>query len=126
MNPLIGGVWYAASSKTPSTFSGSESLTARTVARPLSVRAIVAGATGPGGFSLASEDSRASPERLACALVDSGLPACFTPQPEDVVSRLTESLEAGDAVVFMSNSGFGGIQKLLLSALQEKHAPPSR
>ena len=72
------------------------------------------------------DDPPFSPERLACALVDSGLPACFTPQPEDVVSRLTDSLEAGDAVVFMSNSGFGGIQKLLLSALQEKHGPPPR
>jgi len=70
------------------------------------------------------DDPPFSPERLACALVDSGLPACFTPQPEDVVSRLTDSLEAGDAVVFMSNSGFGGIQKLLLSALQEKHGRP--
>ena len=58
---MIGGVWYAASSRTPSTFSGSVSLTARTVTRPLSVRAIVAGATGPGGFSLASEENSLDP-----------------------------------------------------------------
>ncbi len=58
---MIGGVWYTASSRTPSTFSGSVSLTARTVTRPLSVRAIVAGATGPGGFSLASEENSLDP-----------------------------------------------------------------
>ena len=65
-----------------------------------------------------------SPDRLVARLVDNGQLACFTPQPEEVVALLTDSLEAGDVVVFMSNSGFGGIQKMLLAALQQKHGSP--
>ena len=65
MNPVIGGVWYAASSRTPSTISGSVSLTARTVTRPSFVRTIVAGGTGPGGLSLASEERPDGPDWAA-------------------------------------------------------------
>jgi len=70
------------------------------------------------------DDPPFSPDRLVARLVDNGQLACFTPQPEEIVALLTDSLEAGDVVVFMSNSGFGGIQKMLLAALQQKHGSP--
>jgi UDP-N-acetylmuramate-alanine ligase len=72
------------------------------------------------------DDPPFSPERLARRLVDSGQLACFAPDLGDAVTQLADSLEPGDVVVFMSNSGFGGIQKRLLTALQEKHGAHAR
>jgi UDP-N-acetylmuramate: L-alanyl-gamma-D-glutamyl-meso-diaminopimelate ligase len=59
---------------------------------------------------------------------DWGLPAILAKfaQPtalydniDTLVSQLTSQLRAGDHVVIMSNSGFGGIHKKLLDAIKE-------
>ena len=61
-----------------------------------------------------------SPQRLAAKLADAGQTAHFIPEVDDIVGHLIESLGERDLVVFMSNSGFGGIQAKLVAGLREK------
>ena len=53
-------------------------------------------------------------------VADSPVPAQVTSDIAQVIARLVAETQAGDAVVIMSNGGFGGIHQKLLSALRAK------
>lgn len=57
---------------------------------------------------------------LAPVVADSPVPAQVASDVAAVVARLVAETRPGDAVVIMSNGGFGGIHQKLLAALREK------
>ena len=59
-----------------------------------------------------------SPDRLAGRLRDRGLDAWHLPSAERISAHLAEHAAPGDTVLFMSNAGFGGVQRLTAEALQ--------
>ena len=63
------------------------------------------------------------PEQLATDLRQQNRSADYMPNISEIIARLRSSLQSGDIVVFMSNSGFGGIQQKLLQALKADHGP---
>jgi len=63
-----------------------------------------------------------SSERVAKALRANGTEAVFAPTTEDITRMLESDMEHGDVVVFMSNGGFGGIQRRACEILQARTA----
>ena len=57
---------------------------------------------------------------LAPVVADSPVPAAVASDVPAVVARLVAETRPGDAVVIMSNGGFGGIHQKLLAALRTK------
>ncbi|MES2721415.1 MAG: UDP-N-acetylmuramate:L-alanyl-gamma-D-glutamyl-meso-diaminopimelate ligase [Pseudomonadota bacterium] len=60
---------------------------------------------------------------LAPVVADSPVPAQVASDIAQVIARLVAEAQAGDAVVIMSNGGFGGIHQKLLAALRAKSGP---
>jgi UDP-N-acetylmuramate: L-alanyl-gamma-D-glutamyl-meso-diaminopimelate ligase len=56
---------------------------------------------------------------LAQQIAAAGTPAHTYEGADEIVRRLAPELRAGDAVVIMSNGGFGGIHEKLLAALEQ-------
>ncbi len=63
-----------------------------------------------------------SPERVAAALRGHGTEAAFVPGIDDIARLLEREMEDGDVVVFMSNGGFGGIQRTACELLKARAA----
>ena len=63
-----------------------------------------------------------SPERVAAALRGHGTEAAFVPGIDDIARLLEREMEDGDVVVFMSNGGFGGIQRKACELLKVRAA----
>lgn len=61
---------------------------------------------------------RLDPVEVVKALDKTGSRAWYVPQVKEIVSLVVEQSRAGDVVCIMSNGGFGGIQQLLLQALE--------
>ena len=61
--------------------------------------------------------------RVVEALARRGIPSVYLPDPEGVVSHLLREVDTGDLVIFMSNGGFGGIQRRTLQSLEERFEP---
>ncbi len=57
---------------------------------------------------------------LAQEIAATGTPAYTYEGADEIVRRLAPELRAGDAVVIMSNGGFGGIHEKLLTALEKR------
>lgn len=55
---------------------------------------------------------------LKAVLADFKQPTLLCSQVDDIVASLVPKLQAGDQVIIMSNSGFGGIHQKLLGALE--------
>lgn len=68
----------------------------------------------------ARQDPPFSPQRLAEQLCRQGHSAWYIPEVTAIVDHLAAAVQPGDLVVFMSNSGFGDVQRQLLKALQER------
>jgi UDP-N-acetylmuramate: L-alanyl-gamma-D-glutamyl-meso-diaminopimelate ligase len=85
-------------------------------ARALAVadRVVVAAAHLP---ERVPKDQRISEAELAASVRTLGVEADFVPAVDEIVSRLSGSLKAGDRVAILSNGGFGGIHQRLLDAL---------
>jgi UDP-N-acetylmuramate: L-alanyl-gamma-D-glutamyl-meso-diaminopimelate ligase len=60
---------------------------------------------------------RLNPEHVREELLRRGTPAHSGGTPDEIVESLATQLQPGDAVVIMSNGGFGGIHRKLLDAL---------
>ena len=58
---------------------------------------------------------------LAPVVADSPVPARVASDIPALVAELAAEAEAGDAIVIMSNGGFGGIHQKLLAALRARH-----
>ncbi len=71
----------------------------------------------------ARDDSRMDAGRIVDALSGRGVTAVYIPDPEQVVTHLLHQVDPGDLVIFMSNGGFGGIQRLTLRSLKEAFEP---
>lgn len=68
---------------------------------------------------------RLDPEEVVRAINKNGSKAWYIPRVEEIVGFLAEKLQAGDLVCIMSNGGFGGIQHLLLEALEARYRDPA-
>jgi UDP-N-acetylmuramate: L-alanyl-gamma-D-glutamyl-meso-diaminopimelate ligase len=66
-------------------------------------------------------DEPFSGERLAAGLRARGKGAWHLPQVEEILAHLEAQVRPGDAVVFMSNGGFGGVQGRFLAALKGRY-----
>ncbi len=55
--------------------------------------------------------------RLVADISDRGTPAIHLPDADAIAAHLVEATEAGDVVVIMANSGFGGLVDTLLARL---------
>ncbi|HWP84716.1 MAG TPA: UDP-N-acetylmuramate:L-alanyl-gamma-D-glutamyl-meso-diaminopimelate ligase [Terriglobia bacterium] len=64
-------------------------------------------------------EQRLQPDRVCDELLRRGIPAECGGQADQIVDRLRPQLQPGDVVVVMSNGGFGGVHRKLLSALKE-------
>ena len=69
----------------------------------------------------ARQDQPFSPARIVQLLRQHDRRAWHIPTATDIVGHILSSAQSGDIVVFMSNSGFGHVQRTLLEALQEKY-----
>ncbi len=68
------------------------------------------------------EDEPFSSERVAAALRARGTEADFVPDVDDIAHLLERDMDAGDVIVFMSNGGFGGIQRTACMILEARSA----
>ena len=66
------------------------------------------------------EEEPFSPDRLASHLRSRGLEARHLPSPEAIAEHLAGHAARGDTVLFMSNAGFGGVQRLTAEALRRR------
>ena len=66
----------------------------------------------------APEGHRFSPNELIRALRNKQVDACHISGVDAIVQHLADRLHPGDVVLIMSNGGFGGIHRKLLTALQ--------
>jgi UDP-N-acetylmuramate: L-alanyl-gamma-D-glutamyl-meso-diaminopimelate ligase len=66
------------------------------------------------------EAERLDVRRLARDIVERGTPARSIEAVDDIVAYLTRSARAGDALVFMSNGGFGGVWSRMEAALKAR------
>jgi UDP-N-acetylmuramate: L-alanyl-gamma-D-glutamyl-meso-diaminopimelate ligase len=62
-------------------------------------------------------------ERLVRDVQGRGSEAWFIPGVPEIVAHLEAEVRSGDAVVLLSNGGFGGIQRLLVDALESRCQP---
>jgi len=69
----------------------------------------------------ARQDPPFSAERIVQLLRQQGRWAWHIPATTDIADHILSSARPGDVVVFMSNSGFGHVQRTLLEALQKKY-----
>ncbi len=74
----------------------------------------------------ARDDPPMDAARVVDALASRGIRSVYLPDPEQVVAHLLQKVDSGDLVIFMSNGGFGGIQKLTLQSLREAFEPTRR
>lgn len=63
-----------------------------------------------------------SSQRVATALKANGTMAAFVPDIDDLAQLLEQDMKEGDLVVFMSNGGFGGIQRTACGILEARAA----
>ncbi len=70
----------------------------------------------------AREDEPFSPQRLVDQLEAQGKKAHFFSSSDQILSHLKMHLQSGDLVVFMSNGGFSGLQRLLADHLRDHYA----
>jgi UDP-N-acetylmuramate: L-alanyl-gamma-D-glutamyl-meso-diaminopimelate ligase len=68
------------------------------------------------------DDDRLDVERLVADIASKGPEAVYLPDVPSIVEYIAERAEAGDLVVFMSSSGFGGVHGKLLDALAARVA----
>jgi UDP-N-acetylmuramate: L-alanyl-gamma-D-glutamyl-meso-diaminopimelate ligase len=68
----------------------------------------------------ARDDPPMDAVRLVEALTRRGITAVYLPEPDQVVAHLVTKVDPGDLVIFMSNGGFGGIQRRTLRSLKER------
>jgi UDP-N-acetylmuramate: L-alanyl-gamma-D-glutamyl-meso-diaminopimelate ligase len=66
------------------------------------------------------DDQRLSTEKLVADLKASGKDARYIPKVDDIVATVAKEARDGDLVVVMSNGGFEGIHRKLLSALEAR------
>ena len=76
---------------------------------------VVAAVHAPGKLP---EGQRLSETALVEGIRGRGVPARFMPTVEAILDGLTPDLREGDAVLVLSNGGFGGIHEKLLAALR--------
>jgi UDP-N-acetylmuramate: L-alanyl-gamma-D-glutamyl-meso-diaminopimelate ligase len=60
---------------------------------------------------------RLDPWKVVESIRETGKPAFYEPQPDQIVARLKPLAEPGDVIVCFSNGGFGGIHEKLLAEL---------
>ncbi|MCY3761340.1 MAG: UDP-N-acetylmuramate:L-alanyl-gamma-D-glutamyl-meso-diaminopimelate ligase [Gemmatimonadetes bacterium] len=65
-------------------------------------------------------DAPFSPERLVAGLNRGGCQAGFAPSKEEILELLCAEAAEGDLVVFMSNGGFGGVQRSFVDLLKQR------
>jgi UDP-N-acetylmuramate: L-alanyl-gamma-D-glutamyl-meso-diaminopimelate ligase len=80
---------------------------------------ILAGLFRPERYT---RETALDPQAMISAWRNSGKPAEYIPQVDDIVRYLRDTLRGGEVVVIMSNGGFGGIHTKLLDALQNRPA----
>lgn len=68
----------------------------------------------------ARDDEPFSAQRLAERLSAGGVEALHIADPAAIARHLAEEAREGDVVVFMSNAGFGGVQRLTQDALEAR------
>jgi UDP-N-acetylmuramate: L-alanyl-gamma-D-glutamyl-meso-diaminopimelate ligase len=61
-----------------------------------------------------------SPKRVAEALLAAGTEALFVADIEGIAQQLDHDMHKGDVIVFMSNGGFGGIQRTVCDLLNDR------
>jgi UDP-N-acetylmuramate: L-alanyl-gamma-D-glutamyl-meso-diaminopimelate ligase len=84
--------------------------------------AILAGVFGADRIP---DAERLSPEEVVAGLRETGRPAEYIREVDDIVARLAGSCRPGDLVLLMSNGGFGGIQEKLKRVLGGGHSFPA-
>jgi UDP-N-acetylmuramate: L-alanyl-gamma-D-glutamyl-meso-diaminopimelate ligase len=68
------------------------------------------------------EDERFSSERLVADLCDRGVDAMTLPTVEDLARTIAARAHPHDVVAILSNGGFGGLHRRLLTLLEERFA----
>ena len=68
----------------------------------------------------AGDDPPFSSDRLAQRLRDAGKSAWPLPDADAICQHLVDHVESGDTVVFMSNGGFGGVQRKTTQLLAQR------
>ena len=71
-----------------------------------------------------ADAERLDPEKVLAGLRARGVAAEGGGTPAEIVEAIVPLLQKGDAVIAMSNGGFGGIHQKLLQALAEKQGNP--
>lgn len=61
-----------------------------------------------------------SSQRVAAALQANHVEASFLADTDDIVHHLEDNMQSGDVIVFMSNGGFGGIQRTVCELLSDR------
>jgi UDP-N-acetylmuramate: L-alanyl-gamma-D-glutamyl-meso-diaminopimelate ligase len=60
---------------------------------------------------------RLDPQRVVQSIQESGIPAFYEPQVDDILHRVKPLAKPGDIIVVFSNGGFEGIHHRLLTEL---------
>ena len=66
----------------------------------------------------ARSDEPFSPARLVDRLAATGKTARYIPDTEAIADHLVNAARPGDLIAFLSNGGFGGLQRKLLARLE--------
>jgi UDP-N-acetylmuramate: L-alanyl-gamma-D-glutamyl-meso-diaminopimelate ligase len=62
-------------------------------------------------------EDRLDPQRVVRTIQESGIPAFYEPQVDDILHRVKPLVKSGDIIVVFSNGGFEGIHHRLLTEL---------
>ena len=76
---------------------------------------VLAGRSDPDRYDAETGLNR---DVLVRGIQESGTPARYIPDPDEIVRALGSELKEGDVVLFMSNGGFGGVHGKMLDTLR--------
>jgi UDP-N-acetylmuramate: L-alanyl-gamma-D-glutamyl-meso-diaminopimelate ligase len=72
---------------------------------------------GVAGLDQLPPQDRLDPQRVVQTIQESGIPAFYEPQVDDILHRVKPLAKPGDIIVIFSNGGFEGIHHRLLTEL---------
>jgi UDP-N-acetylmuramate: L-alanyl-gamma-D-glutamyl-meso-diaminopimelate ligase len=72
---------------------------------------------GVAGLDQLPPQDRLDPQRVVQTIQESGIPAFYEPQVDDILRRVKPLAKPGDIIVIFSNGGFEGIHHRLLTEL---------
>src|SRR5690606_21970827 len=66
-----------------------------------------------------TKQTATNPDEVVASLQAGGRTAAYTPDVDRIVAHLAQGAREGDAILIMSNGGFGGIHEKLLAAVED-------